>query len=89
MCAMAGCPEQALIGCTQVTEILNTPGVQLVAALPRQFELATVYTAAVCSAATEPQLAEQLVQLLGGETAQPIRRACGFAQTSNALTRRT
>ncbi len=34
------------IGCTQATEILYTPGVDLVAMLPRRFELATVYTAA-------------------------------------------
>ena len=38
------------IGCTQVTEILNTPGAQLVAPLPEGFELATVYTAGVCIA---------------------------------------
>ena len=39
------------IGCTQVTEILNTPGAQLVAPLPEGFELATVYTAGVCTRA--------------------------------------
>ena len=36
-----------LIGCTQVTEIKYTEGVELVAPLPARFELATVYTAAV------------------------------------------
>ena len=39
------------IGCTQVTEILNTPGVTLVGPLPKAFELATVYTIGVSARA--------------------------------------
>ena len=35
------------IGCTQTTEIVATPGVALVAPLPKEHELATVYTAGV------------------------------------------
>ena len=35
------------IGCTQVTEILNTPGVTLVGPLPEGCALATIYTGAV------------------------------------------
>ena len=42
-------PATALVGCTQVTEILYTPGVQLAGMLPKKFELQTMYTAAVCS----------------------------------------
>ncbi len=38
------------VGCTQVTEILYTPGVVLVGALPPGFDLATVYSVAVGSA---------------------------------------
>ena len=38
-----------LIGCTQVTEIKNTPGVTLAGLLPREFELATVYSVGVCT----------------------------------------
>jgi molybdate transport system substrate-binding protein len=40
MAEMAKCSELGLIGCTQVTEILYTPGVNLVAVLPKEFELA-------------------------------------------------
>ena len=47
MRALAGARRTSPIGCTQVTEILNTPGVALVGPLPKQFELATVYTAGV------------------------------------------
>jgi molybdate transport system substrate-binding protein len=78
MAEMAKSPEQGLIGCTQVTEILHAPGVDLVALLPEQFELATVYTAAVCTKAQSPNDGEAFVHLLSGTEAAPDRLACGF-----------
>jgi len=66
------------IGCTQHTEILYTPGVRLVGPLPRAFELATVYTAAVSARAADAALARRFVQLLAGAEAQPLRSAGGF-----------
>lgn len=78
MRAMAEAPGNGLVGCTQVTEILYTPGVRLVGALPKEFELATVYTAAVCSRATEPAAAAALIRLLAGDDAQALREAGGF-----------
>ena len=70
--------EPDVVGCTQVTEILDTPGAQLAGVLPRVFELATVYTAAVCSRATDPDGAQALVQLLSGHDTRPLRLAGGF-----------
>ena len=78
MHAMAQAHEPGLIGCTQVTEILYTPGVQLVAPLPKEFELATVYVAAVCAQTGQPQAAEMLVDLLASPQAAEVRRAGGF-----------
>jgi len=78
MAAMAQAPEDGLIGCTQLTEILYTPGVQLVAPLPREFELATLYTAAVCTQAAQPQAAAELIRLLVSPEAAALRRAGGF-----------
>ena len=75
---MAQAGEAGLVGCTQVTEILYTPGVQLVGLLPPEFELATVYTAAVCSAAREPQAAADLIRLLASPEAAAVRSAGGF-----------
>jgi molybdate transport system substrate-binding protein len=75
---MAQSAETGLIGCTQVTEILYTPGVQLVGLLPPEFELATVYTAAVCTHAQEPLAAAELVRMLAGAEAAPLRKTCGF-----------
>jgi molybdate transport system substrate-binding protein len=66
------------IGCTQHTEILYTPGVTLVAPLPRQFELATTYVAAVTARAADAALAARLVDLLAGPVSQTLRTAGGF-----------
>ena len=78
MKAMADSSEQGLIGCTQITEILFTEGITLVAPLPKAFELATVYTAAVCRRATQAQAAKELIDLLTHANAAGLRLACGF-----------
>ena len=75
---MSACNEPGLIGCTQVTEIRYTPGVELVGMLPREFELATVYTAAVSSRADQPQAARMLIDLLAAPASAELRRAGGF-----------
>jgi molybdate transport system substrate-binding protein len=78
MQAMAQAPGPGLVGCTQVTEILYTPGVVLAGGLPKEFELATVYTAAVCSRAQNPQGAQALIAMMAGDAARPLREAGGF-----------
>lgn len=75
---LAKAPAPGAIGCTQVTEILYVAGVQLAGLLPREFELATVYTAAVCTKAQAPQEARDFVALLAGPQAAAARRECGF-----------
>ncbi len=75
---MAQAGEAGVIGCTQVTEILYTPGVQLAGDLPKVFELATVYTAAVCTRAAEPRAAAELISLLISPEAAEVRRLGGF-----------
>lgn len=75
---MAKSGERGAIGCTQVTEILHVSGVELVALLPKEFELATVYTAAVCANAGEPVEAREFVRLLAGDAASAARAQCGF-----------
>ena len=78
MNAMAEAEGDGFLGCTQVTEILYTDGVKLVAPLPREFELATVYTAAVCARATETKAANAMIALLVSPEVAPVRSACGF-----------
>jgi molybdate transport system substrate-binding protein len=70
--------ESGLIGCTQISEILDTPGVALVGPLPAEFELVTVYSVAVCTSAREPALARRLARLLAGPEARDQRERAGF-----------
>lgn len=78
MTAMAKSTETGLLGCTQDTEILYVEGVDLIADLPKEFELATVYTAAVCTGAKAPESAAALIGLLAGAEAAGLRAECGF-----------
>ena len=80
MKAMAEAAGAGLLGCTQVTEILYAAGVELIAPLPVEFELATTYTAAVSSRAAQPEAAHALIELLAGADAAALRLACGFVE---------
>jgi molybdate transport system substrate-binding protein len=66
------------IGCTQGTEILNTPGLRLLGGLPEGFDLRTTYTAAVLTDAADPGGATALVAALGGDSAKAMRLRSGF-----------
>ena len=68
------------IGCTQVTEILNTPGTALVGPLPKGFELATIYTCGICTKAREPVLARQFAALMSGDGSRTLRERIGFGR---------
>ena len=70
--------DPGAIGCTQITEILYTPGIALVGPLPDAFELATVYTAAVSARAAQPALAQRFIDLLGGPASRALRLEGGF-----------
>ncbi len=75
---MARSSESHLIGCTQVTEINYTEGVDLVAVLPDEFELSTDYTLGICTRAQNPQQAQGLADLLTGPASEAVRRQGGF-----------
>jgi len=78
MRALAQTEGARLVGCTQVTEINNTPGVVLAGLLPREFELATVYSVGVCAAAASPEAARRFIGLLAGEASRALRTKAGF-----------
>ena len=78
MAEMARSDESNLIGCTQVTEINYTVGVDLVDVLPQEFELATDYTLGICTAAQNPAHAQLMADLLTGPASALIRKQGGF-----------
>ena len=78
MRALAAASEPSPIGCTQVTEILHTPGVTFAGPLPKPFELVSLYTAAVCTRAQLPSQAARFAALLGSDAIRPKRERAGF-----------
>jgi molybdate transport system substrate-binding protein len=75
---LAQAREAHAIGCTQLTEILYTDGVALAGPLPAEFELATVYVAAVARNAADAEGAAKLVAVLSGPACAAMRVAGGF-----------
>jgi molybdate transport system substrate-binding protein len=67
-----------VIGCTQVTEIKYTEGVDLVGVLPKEFELATVYALGISTQSQQPQLAQALSDALTDVSTEGLRIAGGF-----------
>ncbi len=80
MGALAAVKGGRPIGCTQVTEILNTPGLMLIGPLPKGYALATVYTTGICTKAHEPDLARQFAALMTGAPARELRERLGFGR---------
>ena len=78
MAALAASTERGALGCTQITEIKSTPGVTLVGALPGEFDLATLYAAAVWASTRDPELARRFVYRLAGPDSRDLRRDAGF-----------
>jgi len=82
MAALAAQGPQGAIGCTQITEILYTPGVVLVAPLPAPFELSTVYAVAVAAVSASSRAARAFAAHLAGDETLTLRRNGGFLDRS-------
>ena len=79
MSALAASKSARPIGCTQVTEILSTPGIVVAAPLPPGCALATTYACAITGRAAAAEEAASLIALLTSDTDRDARRALGFA----------
>jgi molybdate transport system substrate-binding protein len=66
------------IGCTQVTEIFATPGLDLVGPLPPSCALLTMYAVAITRRAQAPDAAARLVAMLTAESGRESRGELGF-----------
>ena len=79
MRALAASTGTLPIGCTQATEILSTPGIDLVGPLPAGCDLSTTYSCAVATTAAMAAGAAQLAALLAGDSHRDLRRRLGFS----------
>ena len=66
------------IGCTQSTEIISTPGVDLSGSLPKQCALATVYSAAITVQTKNDAAVQSLIDLLTDKDQRELRLRMGF-----------
>ena len=79
MRALAASQAPGQLGCTQVSEILFTPGLRLVGTLPSGFGLATAYSAAIAQGSRHGESAAAvLLDLLGSPQTQELRSQLGF-----------
>jgi molybdate transport system substrate-binding protein len=76
--ALAESAGDHMIGCTQVTEIMYTPGITLVGELPSEFALSTIYTAALCTKAAQPELARRFIETMTSEGSKALRAKAGL-----------
>jgi molybdate transport system substrate-binding protein len=69
---------QVELGLVVITQILTTPGVELVGPLPQEIQSYIVFTAGVSAKSTAPDAARQLIKFLTGPRAIPVIRAQGM-----------
>jgi molybdate transport system substrate-binding protein len=78
MRAMADSGDPRAVGVTQCSEILYTPGVVWLGALPGEFELATGYVAAMPQRAVHRSRAMGFLYALAADRSAALRLAAGF-----------
>jgi molybdate transport system substrate-binding protein len=78
MAALARDGDAMAVGITQASEILYTPGLRLLGALPPPHALATRYAVAVAAGTSQPELAARLVTLLCAPAQAQLRQRGGF-----------
>jgi molybdate transport system substrate-binding protein len=66
------------LGLVVITQILTTPGVDLVGPLPKEIQSYVTFTAAVGASARQPDAARQLIAFLTGPMAAPVIRTQGM-----------
>jgi molybdate transport system substrate-binding protein len=69
------------LGMVVITQILTTPGVDLVGPLPPEIQSYVMFTAGVSANAKVPDAAKQLIKFLTGPTAISVIRAQGMEPT--------
>ena len=66
------------LGIVVITQILTTPGVELVGPLPAGVQSYVTFTGAVSATSKAPEAARQLITFLTGATARPVMRKQGM-----------
>lgn len=66
------------LGFQQLSELLHVPGIDVVGPLPAEIQIVTVFSAAVCTASSDPATARALLAFLGSADADAAKRRHGM-----------
>jgi molybdate transport system substrate-binding protein len=66
------------LGMVVITQIMTTPGVELVGPLPAELQTYVTFTGGVSTASREPDAAVELIRFLRGPVALPVIKAQGM-----------
>ena len=66
------------LGFQQLSELLNTPGVDIVGPLPPEIQAVTVFAAGVCARSPRPEETAALIGYLASSEADEVKRAHGM-----------
>jgi molybdate transport system substrate-binding protein len=69
---------KAEVGFSQISEILDTPGVRLVSALPADVQIYSLFAAAAATGAKDPAAAQYVLQALTTPAAKAVLKAKGL-----------
>jgi molybdate transport system substrate-binding protein len=66
------------LGFQQLSELMQLPGIDIIGLLPSEIQVATVFSAAVCTASDSPAAAEALLSFLASPKADATKRRHGM-----------
>jgi molybdate transport system substrate-binding protein len=66
------------LGLVVITQIMTTPGVELVGPIPHELQSYVRWSGGVSAKSAAPQVARDLLNFLTGETAIPVLKAQGM-----------
>ena len=66
------------LGFQQLSELMHLPGIDVIGSLPPEIEVVTVFSAAVCTASTDPAAARAFLSFLASPEADATKRRHGM-----------
>jgi len=66
------------LGFQQLSELMHLPGIDVIGAMPEPLQIVTTFSAAVCTAAAQPEAARRLIAFMASPAAAAAKRRQGM-----------
>lgn len=66
------------LGFQQLSELMHLPGIDVIGAMPEPLQIVTTFSAAVCTAAAQPEAARRLIAFMASPAAGEAKRRQGM-----------